>query len=147
MRDITALVFGGRHLDPVKVTDWLTDRFHLYTARTLPGNLFAKVTIIDGVATGGDHGGYCFAQYMEHHTMQFPMRNDNDGPSRNSRMLLTGLPDIAFGFPGGRGTTDMLRKVERVNCPLVRVTGDFGFIRRPVRRSPDQESERNRVFL
>ena len=42
------------------------------------------------------------------------------GPKRNQEMLESGL-DYAIGFPGGRGTADMLRRVQGAGVPWAMV--------------------------
>ena len=41
------------------------------------------------------------------------------GPIRNQRMIDEGKPDIVIGFPGGRGTADMLRRARAANIKVV----------------------------
>lgn len=145
---IRAVIFGGRHLDPARVFAWLLRNFvpAMIAARPILA-LPDTISIIDGVATGGDEGGFIFAIPFGYHTMQFPMRDANDGPNRNGRMVSIGLPHIGFEFPGGRGTANMHKRCVEARIPLVIATGDFGFIRRPIRRQSAPVSETNKVYL
>lgn len=43
------------------------------------------------------------------------------GPIRNQRMLDEALPEMAIGFPGGRGTADMLRRAEHAGLAIIMV--------------------------
>jgi hypothetical protein len=45
-------------------------------------------------------------------------------PIRNQRMLDEGKPDLVVAFPGGRGTTDMIRRAERAGVPVRQVQQD-----------------------
>ncbi|ABD27421.1 hypothetical protein Saro_2986 [Novosphingobium aromaticivorans DSM 12444] len=39
------------------------------------------------------------------------------GPLRNQRMIDEGTPDAAIAFPGGRGTADMLGRLQAAGIP------------------------------
>ena len=41
------------------------------------------------------------------------------GPIRNSRMLSEGKPTFAVQFPGGKGTRDMRKKLDRAGIPVI----------------------------
>lgn len=43
------------------------------------------------------------------------------GPIRNQRMIDEGKPDAAVAFPGGRGTADMVRRLETAGIPTWQV--------------------------
>lgn len=45
------------------------------------------------------------------------------GPMRNQRMLEHGKPDAAVAFPGGDGTADMCRRLERYGVSIWRPYG------------------------
>jgi hypothetical protein len=42
------------------------------------------------------------------------------GPIRNQRMIDEGKPDLALAMPGGRGTADMVRRLEAAGVPVLR---------------------------
>ena len=42
------------------------------------------------------------------------------GPIRNQKMIDEGKPDLVFAFPGGRGTTDMIRRAAVAGIRVVR---------------------------
>ena len=44
------------------------------------------------------------------------------GPMRNQRMIDEGKPDAGVAFPGGRGTADMVQRLERSAVPVWKVT-------------------------
>lgn len=44
------------------------------------------------------------------------------GPMRNQRMLDEGKPDLVIGFPGGRGTADMLRRARAAGLPTKEIS-------------------------
>ena len=41
------------------------------------------------------------------------------GPKRNQRMLVDGLPDLVVAFPGGPGTSDMVRRARAHGVPTI----------------------------
>lgn len=43
------------------------------------------------------------------------------GPIRNRRMISEGKPDLVLAFPGGRGTSDMVRRAELAGITVERV--------------------------
>lgn len=43
------------------------------------------------------------------------------GPWRNERLISEGRPDAAVSFPGGRGTADMVARIEAAMVPLWKV--------------------------
>lgn len=45
------------------------------------------------------------------------------GPIRNQRMLDEGKPDLVVAFPGGRGTSDMLRRAREAGVEVVEIAG------------------------
>jgi len=47
--------------------------------------------------------------------------NANAGPARNQRMIDEGKPDAAVAFPGGAGTADMCRRLDRAKIPTWKV--------------------------
>lgn len=44
------------------------------------------------------------------------------GPIRNSQMLAAFMPDVAVQCPGGRGTADMRRKLDRAGVRVIEVS-------------------------
>lgn len=78
-------------------------------------------TIIHGGATGADsiagdwsvnvlkkEAEVYLANWNIHKTAAGPIRN-RAGPIRNRKMLKEGKPDIVVAFPGGSGTSDMIK--------------------------------------
>jgi hypothetical protein len=43
------------------------------------------------------------------------------GPERNQRMLDDGKPDLVIAFPGGTGTSDMVRRAREAKLPVMSV--------------------------
>ena len=43
------------------------------------------------------------------------------GPTRNTRMLTEGRPDLVIAFPGGRGTADMVKKAQRAGVKVIEI--------------------------
>lgn len=122
------LIFGGRDQDPDAVCGWLEEHFSdlLITHGILKRPADARnVAIIEGGAGGADLGGLLYA--IRNHIDHVQERADwirhgrAAGPIRNQKMIDDHKPDLAIGFPGGVGSADMARRVEKHNIPLVRV--------------------------
>lgn len=125
------LVFGGRGLDENKVAAWLE--------RNVYALLGAKATsdikvVIEGGAKGADRGGRLWAEAVGIKVWTFQARwNDIERPGaairyrfadktpydaaaggvRNQRMLDEGKPTHALALPGGKGTADMRRRLDK----------------------------------
>ena len=100
------LVFGGR--------DWC-DRAR--TEEVLRQYLWEGDTVVHGGASGadalaGDIAGRVLGLDVEVHPADWKRYGKGAGPRRNQEMLDSGL-DYAIGFPGGRGTADMLGRLQR----------------------------------
>jgi predicted Rossmann-fold nucleotide-binding protein len=82
-----------------------------------------KITcVIHGGATGADELAHHWAinrgLEIEVFHAAWNREGHSAGPRRNARMLAEGKPDVAVAFPGGRGTADM---VWRLNLASVAV--------------------------
>jgi hypothetical protein len=79
-------------------------------------------TVIHGGATGADNEGMIWAQTMDRLHAPFAAEwrrfGNRAGPIRNQRMLDEGKPDLVVAFPGGRGTTDMVRRAKAAGVPV-----------------------------
>lgn len=43
------------------------------------------------------------------------------GPFRNERMAVVGRPELGIEFPGGRGTRDMRRRLDRIGVRVIEI--------------------------
>lgn len=83
--------------------------------------------IIEGGAKGADTLAWLWRRRnlpSECH-LTIEARWDRDGkaagPIRNQRMLDEGAPDLVVAFPGGRGTSDMVRRAKRAGVKVIEV--------------------------
>jgi YspA, cpYpsA-related SLOG family len=115
------LVFGGRNY---------ADRRRLYDVLDSLHARSPITAIIEGEMSGADRMAREWAESRGVDVDPYPADWDNierdgavvkrnrrgkqydaaAGPFRNERMLREGCPDRAIGFPGGRGTKDMVRR-------------------------------------
>lgn len=109
------LVCGGRlYQDYARVTEELQDLGHISL-------------LIHGGARGADS---CGAKYANAHGI--PVREfranwdrygKRAGPIRNQEMLREGAPDFVVAFPGGEGTKDMIKRVQKAGIQM-RIVND-----------------------
>lgn len=112
--EMIVLVFGGRDF---------RDRFAVHKA-------FAEFTarigiinqVVHGNARGADLTGAQVAIDLGIPTRAFPADWDKygkgAGPIRNQQMIDEGNIQAAIGFPGGRGTADMVSRLAKHGIPL-----------------------------
>lgn len=78
--------------------------------------------IIHGGAHGADHLAGQWAQDNGLPVLIFPADwrkyGPAAGPIRNAQMLTEGKPDYVVGFPGGKGTKNMLALAKEAGIPL-----------------------------
>lgn len=107
------LVFGGRHFEDERAVFEALDQI----AETLP----ILMIIQGGCQTGADRFGRKWAIANNHHQESFladwKTYGRAAGPIRNQEMIDRGKPTRAIGFPGGRGTADMARRLQRAGIP------------------------------
>lgn len=107
--DFRVLIYGGRdfvgeqrHVD---LLDLLLDDWE-------PGEL----TVISGAARGADTFGEEWAKSKGHRIERYPADWKTHGKAaghiRNQQMLDSGV-DYAIQFPGGNGTADMRRRLDK----------------------------------
>lgn len=100
------LVFGGRdYTDAVRVE------------QVLRASLEEGDIVVHGGAPGadslaGDIAGRVLGHEVEVHPANWALYRKAAGPMRNQDMIDSGI-DYAIGFPGGKGTADMLSRVMR----------------------------------
>jgi predicted Rossmann-fold nucleotide-binding protein len=111
------LVCGGRRFGAVP-----SDRIWLDEVL----NEFHALSPIHLVITGGAPGADELAEYWAGahqitvltYPAQWALYGRRAGPVRNQRMLEEGRPDHVIAFPGGAGTADCVRRVQRAKIPL-----------------------------
>lgn len=106
------LLFGGR-----------TYADGPYVFRVL--DTFGPRVIIEGGARGADNLARAWAQHrgvpVETYRADWDTHPRAAGIIRNAEMLRDGRPDYGIGFPGGRGTADMARRIVAAGLPLIRL--------------------------
>lgn len=121
------LVCGGHHYDKRDLLYAVLDFVHL-TTRPVD-------CVIHGDATGADSLAKAWAELHNVPLEPYPAAWDDlsalplilryrpngtpynaaAGFIRNQRMLVEGRPNLALAFAGGKGTADMVERVERAN--------------------------------
>jgi YspA, cpYpsA-related SLOG family len=83
--------------------------------------------IIEGGALGGDRLARQFARLRGVTVETFPAEWATHGlaagPIRSKRMLVEGRPDLVVAFPGGPGTTNMVRQARAAGVLVIEVEG------------------------
>ena len=81
--------------------------------------------IITGCADGADRWARNWGRLHEVDVAMFAARWTADGrkagPLRNARMLAEGKADLVVAFPGGNGTTDMVRKARSAGVEVTEI--------------------------
>lgn len=109
-------MYGGREY---------SDEAQLYRVLDAVHAMVGISCLIDGAARGADRLGHQWARSRQVAAERYPANWDLDGkaagPIRNQRMLDVGEPDMAIGFPGGRGTADMTLRARRAGIEVVEI--------------------------
>ena len=86
------------------------------------------LVFISGLATGADKLCFAYTEFPNVSIDKYPANWDKYGKMaghiRNQQMLDEGKPDIAVGFPGGNGTKDMIKRLEKNKIKLIKFTGE-----------------------
>lgn len=110
------LVYGGRDFndrhDAYTCLDYVTERLLLEDE---------DVVVVSGMARGADTLGVDWAHERGYAIDPYPADWDKyakaAGPIRNQQMLDSGI-DVAVQFPGGNGTADMRRRLDKAGIPV-----------------------------
>jgi len=131
-RGVRVVVTGGRKY---------SDRARVFSALNAVAAKHGVLAIIEGGATGADalckqwaswNGCECAsytADWDDLETQPLLIKTRRDGTEynalagliRNQRMIDEGKPDVAVAFPGGRGTADMVRRLNAGGIPTWKV--------------------------
>lgn len=114
------LIYGGR--------DFADDRdgnaFAFLTDLSLGYDFFGNPfsVIISGTAKGADQFGERWATFWKYPVERYPADWDTHGKAsghiRNQQMLDSGV-DLAIQFPGGKGTADMRRRLDKKGVKVI----------------------------
>lgn len=81
--------------------------------------------IIHGAASGADTLAEEWAERMAVSRHRFPAQWDRHGkaagPIRNQAMIDKGRPHLVIAFPGGRGTTDMVKRARAAGIDVAEI--------------------------
>jgi YspA, cpYpsA-related SLOG family len=109
------LVCGGRDY---------SDRDHLFGVLDRKYRERPFSHLIHGSASGADSLADEWAS--NNHVFRLPflaeweLHGKAAGPIRNARMLEEGKPDLVIAFPGGKGTSNMIRQALSAGIPVSR---------------------------
>jgi hypothetical protein len=107
------LVCGGRDF---------ADKVFLVRSLDLLHRLYGFSLVVQGGGTGADWMAKKWAEWRGVPGREFRAdwsAGPAAGPIRNTKMLREGAPDLVVGFPGGRGTADMLAKARAAGVPVI----------------------------
>lgn len=134
------LVCGGRNYSDSSAVDSILDCAH----RTAPISL-----LIAGGASGADSLAVSWARsfravpyHIEY--AYWSKFGAAAGPMRNQKMLEMN-PDVVIAFPGGKGTSDMIRKAMKKGVPVYQVPIEWQhhtlveFLNENLKRNTDAE--------
>lgn len=81
--------------------------------------------LIHGGATGADTAAASWADSVEMEVIEYRANwtafGLAAGPIRNQRMIDDGRPDYVLAFPGGSGTSDMVKRAEAASVVVHRI--------------------------
>lgn len=115
------LVTGGRDFKDRTTIYRELDKVHQAKEITL---------LIHGDARGADTGAKCWADLRGVDQVKCPANwtkyGNAAGSLRNSFMLDLFDPELCVAFPGGRGTTNMMKQCKNHGVKIIDVEGDYG---------------------
>ena len=108
------VVYGGRDWDNQAALDTALDFLHAQHGFT---------RLIHGGYRGADRQAEYWADRrgvpVHCFSANWGRYGARAGPLRNQWMVDVGRPELAVEFPGGRGTRDMRRRLEKAGVPVV----------------------------
>lgn len=108
------LVFGGRdYHDAVCMEKVLRQKL-------IDGDIVIHGGAIGADSLAGNVAGRILGYNVEVFPADWDQHGNRAGPIRNQEMLDSGV-DFAIGFPGGRGTADMLSRLKKAGVPGVQI--------------------------
>lgn len=108
------IIAGGRDIQPSFSEIWNA---------VINSGYFVE-EIVSGCADGVDHQGELYAENFDIPLKKFPANWNHygalAGPIRNLQMAR--YADALIAFPGGKGTANIIRQMEKQKKPVYRVT-------------------------
>ena len=120
------LIYGGRDWDDLLAMTEFLDALHAERQFTvvITG---AQASFSGTRIYGADYQAEKWGRERGLQILSFPAywasEGKASGPIRNSRMLAYGKPDLGVQFPGGRGTQDMRRKLDKAGVLVIEFVG------------------------
>jgi hypothetical protein len=106
------LVTGGRFFSDWKLMDKVMSKISI-------------TTLIEGGARGADWLAHLWAASRNipivTYNADWKKHKKAAGAIRNSQMLSEGKPDLVVAFPGGKGTSDMVKKAKKAGVDVLEV--------------------------
>lgn len=78
--------------------------------------------VIQGRAAGVDSYAREWCVNRDVPFLEYPAEAFKSPTERNRQMILRGRPTVGIIFPGGRGTADMVERLEACSIPFIRVS-------------------------
>ena len=117
------LVFGGRQIAPGDSPAYAQQALTNICFDRLAGK---PTRVIQGGADGYDLCGELWAQAHNIPCDTYPAdwrkHGRAAGPIRNQAMIDKGKPNLAVQFPGGRGTADMRKRLDKAGIEVIEVS-------------------------
>ncbi len=111
-----AIICGGR--------DYSDDRKFWRHMEAL-NDQYDLTCVIQGGAPGADYFAKCWADEqkipVETYRADWGAHGKAAGPIRNRQMLREGRPDMVVAFPGGRGTTNMIKQATEAGVRVITI--------------------------
>ncbi len=120
--ELVVLVYGGRHYpDRKKVFDTLDE----IDATVRIRKVVEGQCQVDGKDSGADRWAHEWAVERGRETQRYPADWDRyglaAGPIRNRQMAVAENPDVAVGFPGGRGSKSMYTIARELKIEIMEI--------------------------
>ena len=113
------LIYGGRDFQPTTSSYYFLD--HVFNYELADWEM-EEITLVSGGARGADSYGEDYAASYGYTVDRFPAdwntHSKAAGHIRNQQMLDSGI-DLAVEFPGGRGTADMRRRLDKAGVKVI----------------------------
>ena len=121
------LIYGGRDFEAgPEAWRWLGE--HIFNYQLADWEM-DEIVVISGGARGADRFGENAAEHwnieLEIYPADWGTHGKAAGYIRNQQMLDSGV-DVAVQFPGGRGTADMRRRLDKAGVKVYEFTNDVG---------------------
>jgi hypothetical protein len=111
------LVYGGRDFDDTLAMQSMLEIW------VIPGDVVVHGGAPGADSLAGDIAGRILGLQVEVHPADWAKYGKAAGPIRNQEMLDSGI-DFALQFPGGKGTADMRRRLDKAGVSVAEAEQD-----------------------